>query len=138
MKWSKILQFLIGSTLGVAVLVGGAVGAGYYLVKRLSTPPPRPTFANDRPSPAPKSAKSQAKGSGEKLEPGAYLAIVTYPDGLSVRDRPEADAGQVSSVDFQQEVVVLEETADRQWQHIRSQTSAIKGWVKGGNTEKVN
>jgi hypothetical protein len=59
MKWSKVAQFLLGSFLGIAILVGSALGAGYFLIKRLSQPPPRPVFDNDR---APvKASTSKAK-----------------------------------------------------------------------------
>jgi hypothetical protein len=33
--------------------------------------------------------------------------------------------------------VVLEESPDKEWQRIRVEDGNREGWVKGGNTEKV-
>ncbi len=147
MKWSQIIQFLLGSTLGLSILAGATIGIGYLLIQQLSAPPPRPVFDNDfsaSPKPAPKQkatpkpvAKPPSPSPTPALEAGAYLAIVSYPEGLAVRDNPSSEAERIGGVDAQQRIVVLETSPDQQWQRIRSESGNLEGWVKAGNTEKV-
>lgn len=144
------VKFLLGCLLACALLISGGSLAFRYVVAKLTEPPPRPTFPNDKPSPKP--AKSQiAEASSEKpkpvaappptpkpLEAGAYRARVTQPIGLILRDNPSRDGARVGGLDYNARVIVLGNSSDGEWQRIRLGESGREGWVKAGNTEKVN
>lgn len=145
MKWSKITKFLLGSTLGLVIVVAAVLGAGYLLIRQFYTPPPKPIFANDpesvknpgteavasnaQPAPSPAVSASPSPSDG-------YAARVTYPEGLILRDNANADAAQIGGIDYNQEVVVLEETEDKEWQRVRL-ASGEEGWIRAGNVERV-
>jgi hypothetical protein len=165
MSLSRFFQFFLGSTLGIAIMVAAGLGAGYLAVVRLSTAPPRPTFDNERgmvPKPVAKksSTKSQEaqKNVGASPSPtanpsaeaspspspspsaspeGKYSATVSYGEGLSVRSDPSVDAERIGGVDYQENIIVLEESSDQQWQRIRSEATGIEGWIKAGNIERA-
>ncbi len=144
MKSPKIFRFLLGSVLGLVILGIGLLGLGYFAVQRLSTPPERPVFENERTnqsSPSPASTPSSTNSTPAEATPSltdGYIATVSFSGGLSVRDNPSNDAARIGGVEFNQEVVVLEDSADGDWQRIRSQTSDLEGWVKAGNLKRVN
>jgi hypothetical protein len=155
MKWSgliNLIKFLLGFALAIALLgLGGVVTARYFITK-LTAPPPRPTFANDKPavtktSVASKSAaanaatpqdSSSSASPAPTLEPGAYQARVVQPIGLILRDGPGRDSTQIGGIEYNSRVVVLEESPDKVWQRVRLENSDRAGWVKAGNTERVN
>ncbi|HEY9638905.1 MAG TPA: SH3 domain-containing protein [Coleofasciculaceae cyanobacterium] len=148
MSLSGISKFILGFLLAIALLALAGVGTTRYLLAQLATPPARPTFAND-PSPKPAnapaspSAKPSAPSPSPSVTPAAspvaegYAARVTQPIGLILRQDPSADAARVGGIEFNQEVTVLEEAPDGAWQHVRL-SNGTEGWVKGGNTEKLN
>jgi hypothetical protein len=161
MSMSRFFQFFLGSTLGIAIMVAAGLGAGYLAIVRFSASPPRPTFDNERgmtPKPVAKKSdpKNQQAQKSESASPspaaspsptptpqataspaGKYLATVSYGEGLSVRSDPSVDAERIGGVDYQENVVVLEESSDQQWQRIRSEASGVEGWVKAGNIERA-
>jgi hypothetical protein len=148
MSWSNITKFLLGSVLGVAILIGSGVVVAYFLLTKLAEPPPKPYFANDKPlttvsSPAarpstPATADSASTNSASSLEPGAYEARVVYSGGLALRDNPSLDATRIGGVEYDQRIVILEESPDKQWQRVRSESGDLEGWVKAGNIERLN
>jgi hypothetical protein len=139
-------KFLLGFTLAVAILFGAGVLFTNFVIGRLSSLPARPTFPNDL---QPKSTdvkdapKATADGAAKAPEPpaasptGGYAAKVTQPIGLLVREEPNADSGQIDGVAFDDEVTVLETSPDGEWQKIKI-GNGTEGWVKAGNTEKLN
>lgn len=149
---SKISQFVLGFVLAIALLFLAGAGLTRYMLTRLATPPPRPSFTND-PSPSPAaqaaspdalaspspvtSSPSLASPSPSPSPPAGYQARVTQPIGLRVRQEPSADAATVGGVEYNQEVTVLEDSSDGGWQKIRL-TSGTQGWVKSGNTTRIN
>lgn len=134
MKWSRLFQVLLGSSLGLVIVVAALGGIGYLLTKQWSRLPPRPVFENERPtSPTAPSATSQSASPATS----SYKATVNFPEGLIVRDAPDPAASEISGVDFQQIVVVLAESADKQWQKIRSESGEVEGWVRSGNVERL-
>lgn len=152
MIWSNLAKLLLGFVLAIALLLGGAVTLAMYFMYKVSTPPPKPVFANDttkvrlqRPTsskaPIKKIAtpiKSEsATPSSNPLEPGAYYARVTWPQGLVLRSEPNLDADRVGSADHNQQIVVLQASADKNWERIRFENGEQEGWVKAGNTERV-
>jgi len=145
MKWSKITKFLLGSTLGLVIVVGAVLGVGYLLIRQFSAPPPKPIFANDSESvknpgaeaapPDAQSAPSPAVSVSPSPSEG-YPVRVTYPEGLILRDAPNAEAAQIGGIGYNQEVIVLEETEDQEWQRVRLPSSE-EGWIRAGNVERI-
>jgi uncharacterized protein YgiM (DUF1202 family) len=143
-----VFKFIVGFFLAILILAGATVATALYFAARLAELPERPTFPNDNPKAKVASKATTPKPqvtptptptpAEEKLEPGAYRAIVTQPIGLILRDSPSTDANRIGGIAYNEKVVVLGESDDKGWQKVRvSQDSDRTGWVKGGNTEKV-
>lgn len=149
----NVIKYILGFILAIAVLLGSGLTVALYFVNRTAIPPARPTFAND---PKPKSDKpkaTQAKAttkseskttstptpteSPKSLPPGAYQAVVTWPQGLSIRDQPTLDSQSIGGVAANKNVIILEDSKDKNWQKIRVEENDQEGWVKAGNTKKV-
>jgi outer membrane biosynthesis protein TonB len=65
------------------------------------------------------------------------LATVDFPSGLTVRANPSSNSARIGGVDFKEQVEVLAESPDREWQRIRSRQSGVEGWVKAANLAPV-
>jgi len=148
----NILQLLIGMTLGLALMVGGSLAAGYYIFTKLSVTPERPTFAEEKPKQpvvksssgaainAPKASPSPILNSpspAPEAEAGLYKGVINWSDGLILRDAPGNSSNRIGGVAYNQQVVVLEESPDQNWQKIRIVATGKVGWVKAGNMDKV-
>ena len=149
----NILQLLIGITLGLALMVGGSLAAGYYIFTKLSVTPERPTFAEEKPkqpiinaSPANKNKTSPSPilspapspvTPSPEAEPGLYKGVINWSDGLILRDAPGNSSNRIGGVGYNQQVVVLEESTDQNWQKIRIVATGKVGWVKAGNMDKI-
>jgi hypothetical protein len=153
MWWSSLVKLLLGVILAIAILMGGGVATALYFMFKVTTPPPKPIFANDKPSltqhsPDSKTAKStplpakqssatlNSTDSAKPLEPGAYKARVTWSQGLSLRSEPNLDAERTGSAVYNQLIVVLGESADKNWQRVRLEDGEQEGWIKAGNIQK--
>ncbi|TAG69619.1 MAG: SH3 domain-containing protein [Oscillatoriales cyanobacterium] len=126
----SVFKFLVGFLLAIVLMAGASVAAALYFAAKLTTVPDRPVFPND------KTASGDA-ASEKPLEPGAYRALVTQPIGLILRDSGNRDSNRIGGVGYKEKVVVLEDSPDKEWQRIRVEDGNREGWVKGGNTEKV-
>jgi Bacterial SH3 domain len=146
----SIFKFLVGFLLAIVLMAGASVAAALYFAAKLTTVPERPVFSNDKTAAqiAGAGPKSTAKASPvsissdspspKPLEPGAYRAIVTQPIGLILRDTANRDSNRIGGVGYKEKVVVLEDSPDKEWQRIRIEDGGSReGWVKGGNTEKI-
>jgi hypothetical protein len=92
-------------------------------------------------SPSPTSTPTpvaKATPSPKPLPPGAYRGRVSWAEGLSLRSQPNQEAERVGGVGFNQKIIILQESDDKAWQKIRLEGSEQEGWVKAGNTEKVD
>lgn len=147
MSWSSITKFLIGSVLGVAILIGSGAVIAYFLLAKLAEPPSKPYFANDKPittdassetKVTPTPATTDSTTDTAPLEPGAYRARVIYSGGLSLRDSPSVDAARIGGVEYNQQIVILEESPDKRWQRVRLESGDTEGWIKAGNIERLN
>jgi Bacterial SH3 domain len=161
--FSGLIKFILGFLLAIAVLIGGGVAVGLYFINRTGISPSKPVFSNDSPSvkaQAPKTTEPGAKPtltpgtpiqssptatespkatpSPKALPAGAYQGRVSWAEGLSLRKEPNQDAEKIGGVTFNQKIIILEESQDKAWQKIRLQDSDQEGWVKAGNTEKVD
>jgi hypothetical protein len=81
---------------------------------------------------------SKKEESPVALPPGAYAARVTWQQGLTLRKEPTPEAESIGGVAYNQKVIILEENSDKTWQKIRLENSEQEGWVKAGNTLKID
>ncbi|MEH1855764.1 MAG: SH3 domain-containing protein [Nostoc sp.] len=165
---SGLTKFILGFFLAIAVLVGSGVAVALYFINRTGVPPAKPVFSNDSPSvkaqapkatepregkptlkpetqaqsspsPTPTPTESpKATPSPKPLPAGAYRGRVSWAEGLSLRSQPSQEAEKIGGVGFNQKIIILEESDDKSWQKIRLEGSEKEGWVKAGNTEKVD
>jgi len=166
MTLAGVAKFVLGVSLAFAILIGGSAAVALYFMYRVTTHPPKPTFANEvtqtsKAAPAPekqaqpeksnpdntnhtestvKEANSETNSktnSTEPLEPGTYNARVTWEQGLSLRAEPGASAERIGGLEYNQKIVVLEESPDKTWQRVRLSNSDRESWIKAGNIEKI-
>lgn len=159
-----LIQFLLGFLLGVMLLAGGTAAAAYYFFTKMSVNPPKPVFSSNPPKPvfsseleesSPERAAENSKPASQKpseeqkssqpvpvkkeqLEPGAYYARVTWPEGLSLRDGPSADANRIGGIPYKAKIIILEDSNNNKWQKVRIPSSSQEAWVKAGNVKKVD
>jgi len=151
MKWSSgLVKLVLGVILAITLLISGSVALALIFINRSSSPPPKPIFANDSSAvkkaanitkpktPAPTANKpSPASSTPSPLASGSYPARVTWEQGLTIRAEPNLESERIGSLDYNQKIVVLEQSQDEKWQHVRLADSDLEGWVKAGNTERV-
>ena len=165
-RFSGLLQFILGFFLGITILVGLTSALGYLMFSRLAATPSKPVFSEenkskpktttpDKKAPdksatkpeaspstkatteSPKPSPSPSPKAEEDLPKGAYKAKVTWSGGLSLRSNPSKDSERVSGVDYDQDLIVLETSADGAWAKVRSVDGGQEGWVKVGNLKKA-
>ncbi|MFB2838508.1 SH3 domain-containing protein [Floridanema evergladense] len=166
MSFSGIVKFLIGFVIAIGLLAGAGVAGALYFITKLTAPPEKPIFANERnfnkvkpvakPQPSvavantpkatevstntntPTPTPTPTNEAKEKpLEPGAYRGRVIWSTGLSVRDNPSSDSERIGGVAYNEEVIVLSESDDKRWVKIRSEDGSNEGWVKVRNIRRV-
>jgi hypothetical protein len=162
---SGLTKFILGFFLAIAVLIGGGAAIALYFMNRTGIPPAKPVYSNDSPSVKAKAPKGTELGaakpsltsgtptkspsptptaspkvtpSPKALPSGAYRGRVNWAEGLSLRSQPNLEAEKIGGVAFNQKIIILEESEDKSWQKIRLEGSEQEGWVKAGNTEKVD
>lgn len=148
-RLSSIIQFIIGFFLGIAILAGGTTAFAYVFFTKMTNNPPKPTFSEEKTAKATNtpenstatSSQPQEKAAAtqepENLPPGAYKARVSWADGLSLRSEASREAERIGGIAYNAEIVVLEESEDKQWQKVRLLEGTQEGWIKAGNIEKV-
>lgn len=154
MTLAGVAKFVIGVGLAIALMIGGSVLVGLYFMYKVTSHPPKPVFSNEKvnekvaakaknppqvipePLPSATAPKPSATKSVEPLAPGTYKARVNWSQGLSLRAEPNADAHRIGGLDYNQQVVVLEESADKNWQKVRLADGEQEGWIKTGNLER--
>lgn len=162
MTLAGVAKFVLGVSLALAILAGGSAAVALYFMYRVTTHPPKPTFANElnqkpKAAPAPekqvqpemsnpaRAARAESTSeeadsetnSTESLAPGTYRARVSWEKGLSLRAEPGAGAERIGGLEYNQQIVVLEESPDKNWQRVRLSDSDREGWIKAGNIEKI-
>jgi uncharacterized protein YgiM (DUF1202 family) len=156
MTLAGVAKFVLGVSLAIAILMGSSVLVAVYFMYRVTTHPPKPVFANEKvtkkvqnlpqakttepktlsatqPDEQPISSKNS---SSQPLTPGTYKARVIWQQGLSLRTEPSQDAERIGGLEYNQQIVVLEESADKSWQKVRL-TDGEEGWIKTGNIERI-
>lgn len=161
MSFAGIVKFLIGFVIAIGLLAGAGVAGALYFVTKLTAPPEKPVFANERnakrvkpvavktqPSVASTPAATQvstntntpaptSETSEKSLPSGAYKGRVIWSSGLSLRSNPSSDSERIGSVAYNQVVVVLTTSDDQRWVKIQSEDGGSEGWVKAGNIKRV-
>jgi Bacterial SH3 domain len=159
-RFSATVQFMLGFLLGIGAIVGisGAIIFAYYA--KMSVLPKKPVFPEVTPPPEtvsvpaedsieplePTTSTSDEEADSDKdseqdltaeLPPNAYRAVVTWPEGLSLRAEPESDAERIGGIEDEATIIILEDSPDGKWQRVRLPGNDQEGWIKGGNTEKL-
>ena len=159
-RLSATVQFILGFVLGIGLIVGisGAFIFAYY--QKMSVLPKKPEFpepevsieanpepvkteiepleSTTEPEPEPKPELEAEAPLEVELPPNAYRAVVTWPEGLSLRAEPNLDAERVGGIETKATIVILENSADGKWQRVQLPWNGQEGWVKAGNTKKVS
>lgn len=153
-----LIKFLTGFAMAIAILFFAGVSTSRYVIARLTILPPKPTFPNDTlsspatPLPIAPSPTTLAPDSVVVASPSlsptpsvtpspavkGYQARVVQPIGLVLRDSPSRDSTQIGGIEYNEAVVVLETSADGEWLRVQLPSSNTEGWIKSGNTEKIN
>jgi hypothetical protein len=137
-----LLSLISGIAIAIAFVAAGGVIAVRYIVTQIATAPPRPAFTNDpqpgaiAPAPA-VIAPGPAAPAPSPLPPGAYRARVTQPIGLVLRSAPNRSGARLGSVDYNDRVIVLGNSPDQRWQRVRLGETGPEGWVRSGNTRRI-
>ena len=156
---SGFLQFIIGFVLGIIFFSAGIAGGAYFFLTRVGVNPPEPVFSEEekssdntelktgestskstqetREETTSSSTKPTEEPAQETLPPGAYRARVTWSTGLSLRAEPSIGAERIGGVGYNWELIVLSVSQDQNWQKVRIPSSGQEGWVKAGNTAKI-
>ncbi|MBW4459995.1 MAG: SH3 domain-containing protein [Nodosilinea sp. WJT8-NPBG4] len=143
-------KLILGMAIALILLSMAGVATARYFMGRLSVLPPKPLYGDEMPTAAPEAAPeapaepvveappAPAEPPAEPaLEPGTYNATVVQPIGLVMREGPGVEFPQVGGVDVNEAVVVLEEPANQSWVKVRVVSNGQEGWVKAGNTRRV-
>ncbi|MEN9517992.1 MAG: hypothetical protein RLZZ381_580 [Cyanobacteriota bacterium] len=159
--FSATVQFILGFILGIGAIAGisGTIIFAYYA--KMSVVPQKPVFPEpiaEQTAPSntadveieplesttkddlePEEATPSAEETKAELElpPNAYRASVTWPEGLSLRAEPDADAERIGGIENEATIIILEDSADGKWQRVRLPWNDREGWIKGGNTQKT-
>jgi hypothetical protein len=137
-------RFLSAFMLALALLGGASFVAVQYLIAQYAAAPPKPTFPNDKANlakaavtKAPAAAAPAAAPSPKPSESPGYRAKVTLDIGLNIREVPESDSPRIGGVDYNEEIIILQDSDDKNWQKIRLPESNVEGWIKAGYTQRV-
>lgn len=130
MKPLRLLQWLLGSLLGLGFIVIAVVVIMTPFVFGLLWPPPRPHVDSAQPLPT---AEANSPTASETPVPApspesARAARVIEGDGLRVRNRPDREAETLEIIAFDEVVTLLERSPDGEWVKVRTQNN-VEGWV---------
>ena len=115
-----------------------------YLVEEFTAPPPKPIFAEEQAPPPTDPPKPVAQNPEKTIvapppsptpspsnKPKGKAARVNWAEGLSLRSSP--DGQTTGGVDYNTEVIILETSADGNWQKVW--VNGQEGWIKAGNVD---
>ncbi|TVP62756.1 MAG: SH3 domain-containing protein [Leptolyngbya sp. LCM1.Bin17] len=152
-------KLILGLVVAFTLLSFAGVATARYFMGRLSILPPKPLYGDELPTTPPPEVTDGGEVEPEvapppevasepevapppeefpetaaELDEGAYTAVVVQPIGLVMREGPGSEYPQIGGIDYNQELVVLEEPAEHDWIHVRVVANGQEGWVKAGNT----
>lgn len=90
-----------------------------------------------QPAPSPSPTPS-AKPSPKKTDAAGYKGRVVISQGVNLRQDPDRDSERIGGLEYNDDVVVLEDSPDGEWQKVRIESSGQEGWVKSGYVERAN
>ncbi|WP_448532752.1 SH3 domain-containing protein [Parathermosynechococcus lividus] len=130
MKPLRLLQWLLGTLLGLGLIATTVAVIITPLIFGLLWPPPRPNVEVEQPLPT---AETKTSPPSEPPTPTTSPTPVkhgrvTYAEGLRVRDRPDREAKVLGGIDFEEVVTILERSSDGEWVKVRTQND-LEGWV---------
>ncbi|MCL6435713.1 MAG: SH3 domain-containing protein [Leptolyngbyaceae cyanobacterium HOT.MB2.61] len=162
MSWSDLVKVLSGVFLAVVLIASGSFIAAQYVIAQFTALPPKPIFPNDNPSPNPSLQAKPVKAaqanpaaakptssptpspspsptpSPQKREASGYRARIILSQGLNLRENPDRYAERIGGVDYNESIIILEDSPDGEWQKVRVESSGQEGWIKSGYTERAN
>jgi outer membrane biosynthesis protein TonB len=87
-------------------------------------------------SPSPEEKPQENPKQKEDLPAGSYKGRVSWSGGLSLRSDASKESSRVGGVDYNTELIIIQESPDKQWVKVRVSGSNQEGWVKAGNVSK--
>ncbi|WP_404788616.1 SH3 domain-containing protein [Altericista sp. CCNU0014] len=129
MRWSNVAQSTLGILLGLLTVTVAVVGTSFLLLQQLSRSPEKPNFAEAKKEPSQLDIRSE--------DDKTYPALVVYQQGLILRSKPDASSTVVDKLQFNDTVVVVGESDDKQWQQVRFESKGVEGWVRAGNIKRA-
>jgi hypothetical protein len=97
-----------------------------------STASPTPSLSISSPSVSPGNLPSISPSAS----PQSYQARINQPIPVTVRQSPKADASEIGTIQFNQEVTILEVSSDGTWSRVRAGT--LEGWIKSSYAQRIN
>jgi hypothetical protein len=85
-RLSSLFQFILGFFLGVILLVSGTTALAYVVLYRMSSTPPKPTFAEEKPKP-----KVTAKDESKTTPQVAKTQVQEVPKQEVAAKKPEPE-----------------------------------------------
>ena len=166
-RLSATIQFILGFTLGIGLIAGISGAALFAYYQKMSVLPKKPVYPETTAEPelqeefttiepiesttmddeVEESSIVQAETEPEpepapetevELPADAYRAVVTWPEGLSLRAEPSVNSGRVGGIDADASIIILGTSADGEWQRVRLPWNDLEGWVKAGNTKRTS
>ena len=151
-RLSATIQFILGFIIGISLIAGVSGAFVYAYYQRMSILPKKPDFSEattslepadsaDDIDPEPLESNTtpvEIEPVEPELPPNAYRAVVTWSEGLSLRSEPTLDAERIGGIAADATIIILEDSADGNWQRVRLPWNGREGWVKGGNTERTS
>lgn len=154
MRWSGGSKFITGFVLAILLLFIVGASLTHYLLDLLVnstgrrtieqetfTPEDNPDTVNSATSSATTAPIAEAPSSLPSFaslpspSPQPYQARVTQLLPMTVRQSPQPGTTQVGTVEYNQTVIVLENSADGVWQKIR--VGNVEGWIRSGNVQPI-
>ncbi len=129
MRWSNVAQSTLGILLGLLTVSLAVAAAGFLLLQQFSRSPGKPNFAEVRKD----SSQLDIRAEDDKTYPG----LVTYPEELILRSKPDSNSKVVDKLHLDDTVVVVGESDDKRWQQVRFESKGVEGWVRVGNVKRA-
>ena len=103
------------------------------------TEPETTPIVSEPETPEPETPKPEtSEPETPELPSNAYMAKVTWSQGLSLRSEPSLNAARVGGISYNAKIIILEDSADGKWQRVRLPWSQQEGWVKAGNIKRIS
>ncbi|HEY9825157.1 MAG TPA: SH3 domain-containing protein [Stenomitos sp.] len=129
MRLSTVAQYTLGITLGLLTVLLAVGALGFLSLQQLSRNPSKPSF--------PAATKDTSGLAMPPSSDNSYPALVTYQEGLIVRDTPDSSSKVIDKLKFDDTVVVMGKSDDSQWEHVRVEFANTEGWVRVGNLKRA-